>query len=121
MDAFDKIFTKNNIDENQKKAKMYFGRMLIKLRSENHIKLYSLMESVTTTDLVGNVLKVNLADGGAYAMLSDPKDIATINEVLDGIERGLTLKLTTTGTKTLDVARFEEYLKQEFGKIVVIK
>lgn len=121
MDAFDKIFTKTNIDENKKKAKMYFGRMLIKLRSENHIKLYSLMESVTTTDLVGSELWVNLADGGAYAMLSDPKDIAIFDGILNSIEGGLRLRLTTTGTKTLDVARFEDYLKKEFGKIVVIK
>ncbi len=121
MDAFDKIFTKTNTNENKKKAQMYFGRLLIKLRSENHIKLYSLMESVTTTDLVGNMLKVNLADGGAYAMLSDPKDVAIIDGILDGIERGLRLELTTTGKRTLDVEKFEDYLKEEFGKIVVIK
>lgn len=121
MDVFDKIFTKSNSEESAKKGKMYFGRLLIKLRSENHIKLYSLMESVSSTVLEDNVLKITLSDGGAYAMLSGSKDLGVINDILSSIEEGLHVELSTTDKKTFNIAIFEEKLKQEFGKIVVIK
>ncbi len=121
MDIFDKIFTKTDAEEGKKKGKMYFGRLLIKLRSENHIKLYSLMESVSNTVLDNDVLKITLSDGGAYAMLNNPKDLATINDVLCSIESGVRVELNTTDKKTFNSALFEEKLRQEFGKIVVIK
>lgn len=121
MDVFDKIFTKSSSEDCAKKGKMYFGRLLIKLRSENHIKLYSLMESVSDTVLEDGVLKITLSDGGAYAMLSNSKDLGVINDILSSIEEGLHVKLFTTGKKGINVVAFEERLKEEFGKIVVIK
>lgn len=121
MDIFDKIFTKTDVEEGKKKGKMYFGRLLIKLRNENHIKLYSLMESVTNTVVDGSVLKITLADGGAYSMLSNPRDLSVINDMLQSIENGLSVDLSTSDKKTFNSVAFEEKLKQEFGKIVVIK
>lgn len=121
MDVFDKIFTKTNTDENKKKSKMVLGKLLIKLRSNNHIKLYSLMESVSDTDIDNGVFKITIDDAVSYEMINNPKDIATLQELLGQIDDGLKLELFSTGRREFDPVRFESYLRQEFGKIVVIK
>ena len=97
------------------------GKLLIKLRSNNHIKLYSLMEAVSDTDYGDGVLKVTLDDDISYEMLNNPRDIGVINSVLGEIESGLSVELFSTGRKEFDPIKFENYLRQEFGKIVVIK
>ena len=58
MAGLDSIFTKSNLEESKKKAKMLFGRVLIYLRKNNHIKLYTLLESVEDTDLIDGELKI---------------------------------------------------------------
>ena len=121
MDVFDKIFTKTNTDENKKKSKMVLGKLLIKLRSNNHIKLYSLMESVSNTDIVDGVFKMTIDDAVSYEMINNPKDIATLQELLGQIDGDLRVELYSTGRRDFDPVRFENYLRQEFGKIVVIK
>lgn len=121
MDIFDKIFTKSDADENKKKSKMLLGRLLINLRKSNHIKLYSLLEAVSDTDLVDGVLKVTIDDDVSFEMINNPKDVAVLNEVLSAIEAGLKVELFSTGRREFDPIKFENYLRQEFGKIVVIK
>ena len=121
MDVFDKIFTKTNTDENKKKSKMVLGKLLIKLRSNNHIKLYSLMESVSDTDIDNGVFKITIDDAVSYEMINNPKDMAKLSELLKQIDDSLTIELLSTGRREFDPVRFESYLRQEFGKIVVIK
>lgn len=121
MDVFDKIFTKTNTDENKKKSKMVLGKLLIKLRSNNHIKLYSLMESVSDTNIENGVFKITIDDAVSYDMISNQKDISTIQELLGQIEQGLSLELLSTGRRVFDPIKFESYLRQEFGKILVVK
>ena len=42
----DDVFQKSNLDENKKKSKMIFGRLLINLRKNNYIKLKKLPQSI---------------------------------------------------------------------------
>ena len=121
MDIFDKIFTKTNTDENKKKSKMVLGKLLIKLRSNSHIKLYSLLESVSDTDIVDGAFKITIDDAVSYEMINNRRDIDVMQELLDSIESGLKIELYSTGRRDFDPVRFESYLRQEFGKIVVIK
>lgn len=121
MAGLDDIFVKSNLDENVKKAKMFFGRMLINLRKNNRIKLYSLLESVSDTKLTNNVMKITLSDKTAYDMINNGDDINVLRDALRTIQDGLDIEVLCDGKEEFDVYKFETFLKSEFGKLLTIK
>ena len=121
MTSFDKIFEKSDISEEKKKSKKIFGRLLINLRNTNHIKLYSLMESVIDTDLKENIVSLIFGDRTAFDMVNNQKDIELINTTLNSIECGLQCKIECANVKVFDEYQFERRLREEFSKILTIK
>lgn len=121
MAGLDDIFVKSNLDENVKKAKMFFGRMLINLRKNNRIKLYSLLESVSDTKLTNNVMQITLSDKTAYDMINNGDDINVLRDALRTIQDGLDIEVLCDGKEEFDVYKFETFLKSEFGKLLTIK
>lgn len=121
MTELDDIFTKSNLDENKRRAKRLFGRMLINLRKSNKIKLYSLLESVCDTNMVDNVIKLTLNDKSSYDMLNNKNDISTLQETLNTVQSGLEIELLCDGKEEFDMYKFESFLKSEFGKLLTIK
>ena len=121
MATLDEIFTKSDLDESKKQAKMLFGRLLINLRKTNHIKLYSLLESVEESDIVADNLVLTLTDKVSFDMINNNNDILALNEVLSGIREGLKIELKCNGVEPFDKNKFESRLKQEFGKLLTIK
>jgi hypothetical protein len=116
----DDVFQKSNLDENKKKSKMIFGRLLISLRKNNYIKLYALLESVNDTNIVDNVLQLTLSDKTSFDMINNKNDIKSLNEELNKIEN-LTIELFCNGKEPFDLFKFEQFLKDEFGKTLTIK
>ncbi|MBE5736449.1 MAG: hypothetical protein E7356_03775 [Clostridiales bacterium] len=121
MASLDEIFASNNLSESKKKAKMYFGRILINLRKTNHIKMYSLLDSVEDTDIIDNKLTISLSDKVAYDMINNANDISILDGILRGIQEGLKVELICTGKEPVDVFKLESRLKAEFGKLLTIK
>lgn len=121
MVTLDPIFTKSNLDEGKKKAKMIFGRLLISLRKSNHIKLYSLLESVGESNFQDNELELTLTDKVAFDMINNNTDIGVLVDALSNIQSGAKIKLMCNGKEPFDVYKFESRLKEEFGKILTIK
>lgn len=121
MASLDEIFASNNLSESKKKAKMYFGRILINLRKTNHIKMYSLLDSVEDTDIIDNKLTISLSDKVAYDMINNANDISILDGILGGIQEGLKVELVCTGKEPVDVFKLESRLKAEFGKLLTIK
>lgn len=121
MTNFDKIFEKSDISEDKKKSKTIFGKLLIKLRSTNHIKLYSLLGGVSDTDLVDNVLEIVFSDKTSYEMTNNKNDIECLNALVNEVENGVRVKLINNGKEPYDPYKFEQYLRDEFGKILTIK
>lgn len=120
MANIDAIF-KSDLSENEKHAKSIFGKLLLLLRRNNFVRIYSLMSSVSAQNYADNVITLIFSDNSSYLMLNNKEDIANINKLLGEIEEGLSVELKTSGEKTFDEYKFEEYLKAEFGKIVTIK
>ena len=121
MSDLDKIFEKSNLDENKKKSKTIFGKLLINLRKNNHIKLYSLMSSVVDTDLEGDNFKLTFLDKASFDLINNKNDIDIINDILKDIEDNVSVLLLFDRDKVFDVYKFKEYLKKEFGRILTIK
>lgn len=121
MATIDDIFTKSNLDESKKKAKMLFGRILINLRKTNHIKLYSLLESVNESDIQKGVLEISLSDKTAFDMINNKDDLQLLNDTLAGIDPSLGIKVNCSGKEPFDMFKFEGKLREEFGKLLTIK
>ena len=121
MAGLDNIFEKSDLSESQKKSKMIFGRLLISLRKQNAIKLYSLLGSVLETDIVKDKLVLSIKDKPSYDMLNNQHDIEIINNLLKVIDSTLSIELVSLEKSHLDAHKFEEFLKTEFGKILTIK
>ena len=121
MATLDDIFTKSNLEESKKKAKMLFGRLLISLRKTNHIKLYSSLESVENSDIVEDKLTLTLSDKVAYEMMNNNNDLSVLNDLITQIQNGLKIALNCSGKDPFDVFKFESKLKNEFGKLLTIK
>ena len=121
MASLDDIFTKSNLEESKKKAKMIFGRMLINLRKSNHIKLYSLLESVKETDIKEKTLQVMLGDKTAFDMINNQNDLIKLKETLNIIDASLNISVNCDGKEPFDMYKFESRLKEEFGKLLTIK
>lgn len=121
MEQLDKIFAKSNLDESVRKSKMIFGKLLINLRKNNRIKLYSLLESVTDTNLIDNVIILTLSDKSSYELINNNADLSILKEILNTIQAGLNIEIRCDGKEELDVYKFESFLKQEFGKLLTIK
>jgi len=121
MANIDQIFTKSNLDENKKKSKMMFGRILINLRKANHIKLYSLLESVIDTNIVSEKLEIVLGDKTAYDMINNKSDISLLDETLKAIDSTLAINISCSGKEPFDMFKFEKTLRDEFGKLLTIK
>ena len=120
MAGFDKIFEKSNISEEKKKSKKLFGRLLIKLRNSNHIKLYALMEGVVDTDMVDNVVSLIFGDKTSYDMVNNGKDKEELNNLFEEIESGVKCKIECNAEAVFDEDQFEQRLRSEFGKLLTI-
>ena len=119
--TLDEIFTRSNLEESKKKAKMLFGKLLIQLRKNNYIKLYSLLESVEETDIVGDKFKMVFNDKSAFEMMNNPNDFEILNCLISGIQAGLSIEVQHNGVEPFDMNKFEARLKKEFGKLLTIK
>ena len=121
MATLDSIFQKSNLAESKREAKMLFGKMLISLRKNSHIKLYSMLESVNDMDIVDDVLKLTMSDRTAYEMIDNRDDIAILNQEVGSLRMGTTVQLDCNGNRAFDVNQFETRLISEFGKTLTIK
>ncbi|MGN0960726.1 MAG: hypothetical protein ACI4PF_00835 [Christensenellales bacterium] len=117
----DNVFVKSNLDENKKKAKMIFGKLLINLRKSNHIKLYSMLESVVDANIEDNVIKLLFSDKSSFDMLNNTNDLGVLKENINAIQNGLGLSINCDAKEEFDTYKFETFLKQEFGKLLTIK
>ena len=120
MADIDSIFT-SNLDNSEKHARSLFGKLLISLRKNDFMKIYSLMNGVIDEKYEDNVLKLVFSDKNSYDMLNNTEDISTINKLLNEIENAVSVSLEFSENKTFDGYQFEEFLKSEFGKILTIK
>ena len=120
MANLDDIFT-SNLDENKKKSKMLLGKLLLNMRRNNHIRLYSLMSEVLDTDCVDKKLIIILGDKTSYEMMNNKNDLDVIEKELKAIDSEYSLELKCEEVKKFDPYKFKEFLKQEFGKILTIK
>lgn len=121
MAGIDNIFEKSDLSESKKKSKMIFGRLLISLRKQNAIKLYSLLGSVVDSDILDRKLVLSFKDKASYDMVNNSHDLDGINGILESIEEGLTVEINSLEKSNLDEHKFVEFLKEEFGKILTIK
>lgn len=120
MADINSIFT-SNLNEDEKRAKSIFGKLLLALRKNDYMRIYSLMSGVADQKYCGNVIKLIFSDNNSYLMLNNKGDIEDMNRLLNDIENGLHVELVSLNEKTFDEYQFEEYLKNEFGKMVTIK
>lgn len=120
MAKLDEIFT-SDLDENKKKSKMLFGKLLLSLRRNNRLRLYSLMSEVFDTDFLDNKLVLMIGDKSTFEMMNNKTDIDLISQELSTIESGITFEFKFVEQKKFDKFQFEEFLKKEFGKILTIK
>lgn len=122
MATFEDIFKTSDLSEDKKKSKNLFGRLLVKLRKENRIKLYSLLGGAVDTDLCDGVLKVTLGDKASFDMSNNQNDLNILNASIQELDDNISsIKLEFDNKKVFDLYQFEQYLKDEFGKILVIK
>ena len=120
MANLDDIFV-SNLDENKKKSKMLFGKLLLQMRKNNHIRLYSLMSEVFDSDYKDNTLFLIIGDKSSYEMMNNKADIETIQSELKMIDSELKFEFKLEEQYKFDMYQFEEFLKKEFGKILTIK
>ena len=120
MTGLDKIFEKSNLDEDKKKSKRVLGQLLLRLKKDNCIKLYSLMGSVIDTDIKDGKFMMKLADKVSFEMINN-NDKELIGNIISEIENGLGLEITFDEKNVFDAHTFKNYLKEEFGKILTIK
>lgn len=120
MASIDDIF-KSDLSENEKLAKSIFGKMLIRLRKDNYMRLYSLMSSITNTKINDENLILVFSDKGAYEIVGSKADMDTLNSIIKDIDDRYTLKLELSEQKVFDEYKFEEFLRREFGRILTIK
>jgi len=116
----DAVFEKSNLEESQKQAKRMFGKMLIYLRKNNHIKLYAMLESVNDMNIVDNVLKLTLSDRTAYDMITNKEDLNHLCNAASSVISDTKVELYCNGAKVFDMHQFESKLQNEFGKILTI-
>ena len=121
MAGIDKIFEKSELSESQKKSKMIFGRLLISLRKQGAIKLYSLLGGVEQTDIRDGKIILSFKDKATYDMVNNQHDIDGINTILKTLDESLSLEIKSLEKTHLDEFKFVEFLKEEFGKILTIK
>lgn len=121
MASVDNIFEKSDISESKKKSKMLFGRLLIALRKQGAIKLYSLLGSVSDSDIEQDKLVLFIKDKTSFDMLNTSHDIQEINNTLVNIDKSFSIEFRSLEESCLDEYKFEQFLKEEFGKILTIK
>ena len=120
MSDLDKIFEKSNLDEDKKKSKKYLGRLLLRLKKDNCIKLYSLMGSVIDSDIKDNKFVIKLADKVSFEMINN-NDRDLMLSIINEFESGLGLDIYFDEKEVFDAHTFKNYLKDEFGKLLTIK
>lgn len=121
MASIDTLFQKTNLEESKREGKMLFGRMLISLRKNNHIKLYAMLESVEEMDIANGVLKLTMSDRTAYEMINNKEDLLSLEASASALRPDTKVELLCNGTKAFDVFDFENRLINEFGKKLTIK
>ena len=121
MASIDTLFQKTNLEESKREGKMLFGRMLISLRKNNHIKLYAMLESVEEMDMDNGVLKLTMSDRTAYEMINNKEDLLALEASASALRPDTKVELLCNGTKAFDVFDFENRLINEFGKKLTIK
>ena len=115
----DKIFV-SNLDEDKKKSKKYLGRLLLRLKKDNCIKLYSLMGSVIDSDIKDGKFMMKLSDKVSFDMINS-SDKELILSIINEFENGLGLDITFDEKNVFDAHTFKNFLKDEFGKLLTIK
>ena len=121
MASIDTLFQKTNLEESKREGKMLFGRMLISLRKNNHIKLYAMLESVEEMDIANGVLKLTMSDRTAYEMINNKEDLLALEASASALRPDTKVELLCNGAKAFDVFDFENRLINEFGKKLTIK
>ena len=121
MASIDTLFQKTNLEESKREGKMLFGRMLISLRKNNHIKLYAMLESVEEMDMANGVLKLTMSDRTAYEMINNKEDLLALEASASALRPDTRVELLCNGTKAFDIFDFENRLINEFGKKLTIK
>lgn len=121
MASIDTIFQRSNLEESKRQAKMLFGKMLISLRKNSHIKLYAMLESVNEMDIENDVLKLTLSDRTAFEMIDNKEDLAVLNKEVCVFRPNTTVELLCNGHRAFDIHQFKTRLINEFGKTLTIK
>lgn len=121
MASLEDVFEKSELSESKKKSKMIFGRLLINLRKQGHIKLYSLLGGVADTDIVDGHLKLLIKDNSSYEMINNESDINLINAILKELNTELMVCVDNAQKDEIDEYKFIQFLNEEFGKILTIK
>ncbi|MBE5758339.1 MAG: hypothetical protein E7345_05420 [Clostridiales bacterium] len=120
MTGLDKIFEKSNLDEDKKKSKRYLGRLLLRLKKDDCIKLYSLLGNVIDTDIKDGKFMIKLSDKVSFEMIN-ANDRELIGNIVNEFEDGLKIDISYDEKFVFDSHAFKNYLKDEFGKILTIK
>ena len=121
MTDINSIF-KSELTDEQKKAKSLFGKLLIALRSQNHMRIYSLMNGVIDTNIRDNVIVLRFEDKTSYALINNLDDINCINSILKKKKKKeYQVEFDMQENNDFDIYKFEEFLKSEFGRILTIK
>lgn len=115
----DKLFV-SDLDEEKKKSKRYLGRLLLRLKKDNCIKLYSLMGSVIDSDIKDGKFMMKLSDKVSFDMINS-SDKELILSIINEFESGLGLDITFDEKNVFDAHTFKNFLKDEFGKLLTIK
>ena len=120
MADLDSIF-KSDLDENKKLAKRLFGKLLINMRKNNHLRLYSLMSDIGDCDFSEDTLTLIFDSKSSFEMINNKVDIECIEKELSNIQENSKIAFKCEEKKKFDKYQFTEYLKKEFGKILTIK
>ena len=120
MATIDDIF-KSDLNENKKKSKMIFGRLLLQLKKNSYLRLYSLMSDVADTDFDNNILTLIVSTKSTYDTFNSHEDTETINKMIKCIDNAYVASFKLEEKVVFDSYKFKERLKKEFGKILTIK
>lgn len=120
MADLDSIF-QSDLDENKKLAKRLFGKLLINMRKNNHLRLYSLMSDVGDCDFSEDTLTLVFDSKSSFEMINNKGDIECIENELCSVKENTKIVFKCEEKKKFDKYQFKEYLKKEFGKILTFK
>ncbi len=112
--------SQNNSDNSTRLAKRIIGRLLISLRRDNLVRIYSLITELSDTKAVDGVIIARVTDNTLYQMLTEQTTAETVNQYLKTIDKGYRLQIELNTKDAFDYAKFKNFLAQEFGNILTI-